>query len=762
MIPSALRTLSCLGLVGWVLAAPVMAQVEERLHIQSTKEGHAIPLGWLNANKSTPIELRGADARATLKLPIANRIAIDEARLELVYTQSVSLLPRSQLAVTLDERVLAQLPAKAEQPDLAARISLPAESLKPGFRDLGFRASQHYTNECEDPSAPELYTQVDATHSWLRLKTHLRPVTASLARLGDIFDKRLWLEHYPLQLLLPQGAMADKLLLEAAAQASQGIAGMLDFMPMTVRVGEITPTDGAGEQRRFPGLRLQEDGFDAILLGTRGQLQGLVHPDILARIKEGYIGLFASDQDPTRAILLVSGTTSEEVLRAATVLNLPGIAWPDRMDAVISELKLDQGYNRSLLPQSDKAWTTFANMGFKTTTMKGMYPPPAQLEFWAYRELLDPANRYIEAELNFAYGAGFDKKSALNVLLNDQFVQALPLQDKHGDQVWGAKVKIPTVSLVPGKNTLKFLPSVIGEDVGGACTPIFTENLYVTVFEDSRIELPPIADFMGIPDLSLLAKTGLPYTRKADGLGTALWLADLQPSTVGSALTLLAKLRQVHQLPLTGLRLVTKEAELSGLEGLLVVGDVQHLPAFIQEEMISFLPGQRWQTVQLGSFQRIDLDHGIRRWLKHPTEPLARQAKTSQPAMAGVSLREGLGESVAMVQYTSNKLGIPITVLTAASPERLHAGSMMLSEHRYWNAMAGSATLWDQRGEAVTQALPVTHDYIGEHPAVSPVSYLLSDRPWLAVLVSLSLVLLVSVLTWWLLKQRARRLKLEE
>lgn len=737
------------------------AQALQPLRVEQVEGEYRIPLGWLNNQRQAPIELRGAESRHTLNLPISPRLAIQEAKVEMMYTNSISLTPRSQLALTLNDRVLAQLPVKAEQPDHAARITLPVAGLTPSYREIGFRAAQHYTNECEDPSAPELYSQIDAVQSQLRVKATRQALAPSLARLGDIFDRRLWLDRYALQILLPPQAMQQEELRKAAAQISQSIASVFDYLPVSVQLQELKPSAAPeGSAKRFPGINLSEESWDAILLGTRDQLANFLSAEQAARIKSGYLGIFRSDQDPTRYILVVSGTTPAQVREAATLLNLPGLALPDREDILLSELQLEQGYKRMQPQQIEKGWISFTQLGFHTTSMKGMYPPPARLEFWAFREMLDPARPFIELQLNFAYGAGFDKKSALNVLLNGQFVQALPMQEKHGDQVFRAKVKLPTVGLRPGMNELSFEASVIGEDVGGACQPIFTDNLRVTIFEDSRIELPPISDYMRLPDLGLFGKTVLPYTRMADGQGVGVMLSDFSPATVSSALTLLGKLRQVHKAPLTSLRILTPADDVKGLEGLIVIGPMDALPETIRTGMTAFLPRQRWQTLPVGSKSEADLVTGAKRWVSNPLTPLVQLSEVNTPAVAEVILSEGLGRSAALVQYVADD-GLPVTVLTAADQSHLAAGTARLVEHSTWGALGGTAMLWSMDGEAIAKAEPIQHSFIGDAPSVSPMSYLLSDRPWLAAVVSGGLVTLLALLTWWLLRQRARRLNMD-
>ena len=722
---------------------------------------YRIPLGLLNGGDRGPIELIGADARKNVSLPVPQRLAIKDVKLEMVYTNSISLIPRSQLAVTLDDRVIAQLPIKAHQPDNAVRISFPLDGFSAGYHEIGFRAAQHYTLECEDPTAPELYSQVDAVHSVLHIKTSRRPITPSLARLPDIFDRRLWLTSYTLELMVPRGALGqDEDLRQAAAQVSQSIAAIFDYLPVSVRINELSPQPStpAGARPRFPGVQLPDQAWDGVLLGTRDQLASFVSPDIIANIKEGYIGLFQSDQDPTRSILVISGITPAQVRQAATMLNLPGVALPDRADVSVSKLQMDQGYQRTQPLEDEKGWTNFANLGFKTATLQGMFPPPARLEFWFSREMLDPAEPFIDLELNFAYGAGFDKKSGLNIILNDEFIKALPMQDPHGEQFFKYKIKIPSVSLRPGSNELRFVPTMIGVDLGGACTPIYTQNLLVSIFEDSRLKLPPVADYMSLPDLGLLGRTGLPYTRAADGQGVGVMVADMEPATLSSALSLIAKLRQVNKAPLTSLRFLSSSDKLDGLDGLIVVGLARALPEAIRKEMTAFMPNQRWQAFNLGSYRTTDVGSGIMQWINQPQTPLVQLTSVTKDATAELTLSEGLGASAALVQYVSPSSGVPVTVLTAAQAQYLQEGTQRLVEHSTWGAMNGSAMLWTMDGKTAAVAHPAMRVFIGEKSAISPVSQVFASRPWMAILITLLVILLAATLSWWLLRQRARRL----
>ncbi len=709
-----------------------------------------------------PIELRGADARSTLSLPIPARLEIHGAELDLRYTNSISLLPRSQLAVSLDERILAQLPLRAEQPDNNARLRLPVERLPSGYHNLGFRAAQHYTNQCEDGSAPELLSQIDVENSALRLWASRRPVTPSLARLNEIFDPRLWLRHFPLSVV---SASPD--LLQAENLAVQGVALRLDFIPPHVEYlplnrGAQANESAGGVFRREPVSRLAHSDF--LLIGTREQLAEVLSAQALDKIQGAYLGVYRLDSDPSRAVIVLSGLTQSEVEQAARLFALESIALPDRQDIQIAHLDIPKSYNRLIGNPTqngvdENGWISFSRLDFSSTTLKGMYPRPAELSFHAFSEMFDPRERTLEAQINLAYGAGFDKKSALNILLNGQFIQAIHLDKPHGDQLWRVKVNIPIAQLLAGRNVLSFAPSMIGQDVGGECRPIFTENLYLSIMDDSRIALPSGGGFLRLPDLSLLARTALPYAKPGDGSGSALLVAGDDDATHGAALTLLGKLAQVNKMALTGLRAAASMDALGSAENLLIVGDPEQLPAALRHEILTFMPKLHWQTLALGTQTRAAAPN-LQNILSNPSQnPFSTQQ--SVVVSAELQLNNDLGQSAAVVQLQSASAGGTLTLFSASNAQNLQTAMQTLVGFDTWGALNGNGMLWGMDGQPLAFSFPVRHHFVGEISPTTRTSLILTERPALLIGLALGIILLTSLVTWLALRRRARRLKLE-
>lgn len=149
-----------------------------------------IPLADLGGRPGA-IRLTRLDGASMLSIPLSRRENIKAATLHLVTTNSIALNNRSQLVVRLNGHSIAQLQLSARQPETTADIRLPVEILKPGYNQLVFRVAQHsQDSQCEDPNAPELWTEIDTTQSTLRLQSELKPATPVLADLNDLFDPK--------------------------------------------------------------------------------------------------------------------------------------------------------------------------------------------------------------------------------------------------------------------------------------------------------------------------------------------------------------------------------------------------------------------------------------------------------------------------------------------------------------------------------------------------------------------------------------------
>jgi hypothetical protein len=172
--------------------------------------------------------------------------------------------------------------------------------------------------------------------------------------------------------------------------------------------------------------------------------------------------------------------------------------------------------------------------------------------------------------------------------------------------------------------------------------------------------------------------------------------------------------------------------------------------------MKAFMPKQRWQSIRLGSYQGMD-PNGLLAWFSQKVG--LDLPSTRKPAKAEVVLSEGLGESVALVQYVSPSMDMPVSVLTAVSDQGLQAGVEGLIEHALWGAMQGSAMMWTLDGEIVATAQPTQRTVVGNRYSMLAIIHTAANHPWILIAVTLAMILSTATLSWWLLRRRARRLQ---
>lgn len=673
-----------------------------------------------------PIDLRNAQNEYQLSLPIASRMDIRKATLHLVANNSMSLLaPRSQLVIRLDGVVVGQIPLDPKLPQIQATIGLPADLLKPGYRRLTFAVAQHYTNECEDPSAAELWTQIDSARSWIELQGGLRGWRPTLAQLPDVFDPKVW---GPAQLTVITPQTIDPAVLRWGSLAAQAVALQLGYAPLTVR--QFTPVIDAQSDALLRIDTHNIDG-DAVIVGTAKQIAPWLAPEIAQQITGPYLGIVPVNTAATRFAVIASGRDAAEVDRALLAMASLQFPYPDAMHTLVQQVKpavLGKYAGAKLLQPN--ARIRFADLGLTTSTFKGMYGRET-LEFSLPPDLWAPENAYVHLKLHFAYGAGLREDSVVNVFINDQFQAAIPLNSPSGGVYQAYDLAIPLVSFKPGANQIRFEPAMMPL-VTGKCLAINMQNLQFTLFADSQIEIPNAAHLTSLPNLSLLARTGFPYTAPAQGGGVALRIATPSRSEAATAWTLLAKLAQIQRIALTDVIFGVGTTDLPRDRDLIVVGAADRIPSHVLDKAPLRLGTSSQAPYPVAALPpgpgEISWFEQFTRWLRTVFQ------LTPQPAAAQVTwiTQQGrdLGAKGVLMQYASPANGKRvITVLAAANDAYLLTQTDALVQPGVWARLQGDLVLWREDREFATQQVGSSFT-VGNAGWTVKFGYLLSRHPW--------------------------------
>jgi len=238
-----------------------------------------------------------------------------------------------------------------------------------------------------------------------------------------------------------------------------------------------------------------------------------------------------------------------------------------------------------------------------------------------------------------------------------------------------------------------------------------------------------------------------------------LTLLDEHDATQSAALTLVGKLAQVNKAPLSAL-LVGGQENLTGSSqrpNQVLIGSPQNMPTMLQQEVVAFLPKMHWQTLTVGSRENI-VQASLTDWLNNLGQsPLAM--KQTQLVTSELSLASDLGQSNAVAQFQSEHTGGSVTLFSAANPEQLQRGINQLVLFSTWGALNGNGMIWGPSGEPVAFSFPTQHSFVGNIPTGTLISLLLSDHPWLLIVLALGFILLLTLVTWMLLRRRAQKIK---
>lgn len=707
-----------------------------------------------------PIVLRRANAQHALYFPVSNRLNVTEAELRLKFTNSISLLQdRSQIRVKLNDITVSQLALRPDQSQVDVVIKLPAELLRPGFNNLTLWVAQHYTLECEDPGAPELWTEIDTYNSELKLIGELQPIDALLSELEYVMGPAVG-NPQQYRILLPEAQEEKHLATGALVAEAIGLRHFYRSPLFNSGVAKSLSqpayyTDD--ESNVLPGMDLSElSGSDNILIGTRDELAPYLKSSIKSEINDAFLGLYPLAADPRYFVMVVSGTTTEEVQRAASALSFLNFPFTDATSSLIKETEIPtrSRFGRKNFVNTDHTYT-LEELGMTTSTVQGPGYHQLDLMFDLPPDFYAAEDAVVELGLDFTYGAQLRSDSVLNVMLNDTFERVISLDDPKGSVYKGYTLRLPLRSFKPGRNHIRFEPSLI-PSVGGECIAVNGRNLMFTLYGSSTLKLPYATQYAALPDLKLFAESVFPYRRRGEQEPMAISLLTRDHETIASAWTLLAKLAQVADGPLMNIE----------------IG--YNLPQDDREQIVLATYDKLDQDFMRNASLQLDGDNvypypvsddvaGLKNTRQKVGEIFNKptnQTPTDLPATRVARMTQSVvPQSHGLVTSFLSPYGTErmITVFAADSGEKLHKYMKALVQPSLWTKLSGDVALWsDEPRTIVTQTVSDKY-FVGDASARDQMRYHVSKSPWWWILGVFVLIILLAWITRILLRRRFDR-----
>lgn len=721
-----------LSLAG-ISAGQTQDAVEET--VDDTKT-FSFPLKEFRASSGN-IQLENARGRDDVYYAISPRLRVEDISLHLDFVNSISLVEhRSQLRVLNNGVVVAQFALDPKRPNVTAEVTIPLRLVKPGFNQLSFEVAQHYTEDCEDPTAPELWTNINTTLSTLTFTGSVQALDYSLAQLDEIISPSVGgAQEF---MVLSASSETDTEHLNWAVTMVQALALRLDYIMPVLSFGYASEGPAAGddeevvEHRYFPGLDIDAlEGRSGLFYGTRDELAPFASEEILDAIDGSFLGIYPLDEKEGTFALIISGQTADEVHLAARSFAIKNFPFIDDTHMTIDDVVIPADaeiFQREYL-QPESAYR-FTDLNFRSVTMGADAEQAGTLNVEMPADFYVKESDNVELSLDFSYGAGFRSDSVVNIYLNGQFIRAIALDSPIGATFRDYDIQIPARTFIPGANQILFRP-VFYSPFGGACIPPAQDNLVLTISGSSEIRMPGGERYTHQPNFESFHRTGFPYSAEGFGRDTAFLFAANDAHTIAAGLTLLAKLTQVSGFGYynmwTGFELPEEHRNghviVVGANDSIASDFLEGAPADLSDSKRLPYPTSvaASDPVRLSDFWS-DFDTAFDRGQGN------RNVETTDPIVS--NQKGSLGRNGVLMAFESPfEANKTMTILTAATPEVLARQVDDLVSPAKWSQLNGDIAVWSDVRDFVSTQRASELYFIGSISKMEFFRYHLSRNP---------------------------------
>ena len=681
------------------------------------------------------VNLRGVEGARTLSFQIRSDEVVVAAKLRFAYDYSPALIPElSHLQVFFNDR-LAGLEALPKDKGLGNTREI---NLDPRWfgenNNLGFKLIGHYTRQCEDPFHSSLWLTLSDLG---RLELTLAPVSGKndLKTLpAPFFDKH---DNNPLKLPFVFAGTPSLGTIKAAGVVASWFG---------IQAGNR----GA----KFPVLLNALPDGNAVVFMRGG--------DEIAGIKgaaASTISIQAHPANPFAKLLLVTGSTDEELARAARAIALIS---PTLTGQIVTVTKAVESAPRK--PYDAPAWIPTDRpvrlgelMRPEELRVQGYYPEVIRLNYRVSPDVFTWRTPGVPFKLKYrATRLPLHKNSSLNVSLNANFIQTLALNELDGKTLEAERLSQTGAAKTGPKEELLFVPPYAGGgrdqlqlgyffDVikQGECMSMPPDNLQASIDPESTLDFSGFPHYVALPNLAYFANIGFPFTRMADLSETAVVLPE-RPNAdeLGVYLTLMGRMGEFTAYPALRHAVISAiDIDKMAARDLIVIGSANSQS--LMAKWADYLP-----MVQLNGERRVREPDAIWR----PTYRWEQQDVQESPAQKGSLNLTGLGSFAALMAFESPlKAARSVVFIHADKASDLRKISDALIDPDQSAAIQGDFSVVDDKNVNHTK-VSATY-YLGSLPSLSKVRWFFSDQPLLLGLIGLLICILAAALVYRALRR---------
>lgn len=426
---------------------------------------------------------------------------------------------RSHLTVSVNDHPIGTIRLNIDNAgNASADFAVPRKLLN-DFNQLGLDVNQHYTDDCEDPFDPALWTRIRKTSS-ISFTYERNKVEGELLNWPyPVFDK---LGYGPTAITLVTPTSPSRETVDALGTIGFAVGRLADYR----EISSFDPVQSASEATT-----------PAAIIGTIAEVPEALALTGLTSLAEdqGVVAIVPNPSDPTLPVLIIAGGGPEGLRRAAAA-----ISGQDRyqvLSGAVSVINQVTDANppptrQNPLPAPPAAKFSFADLGVKGETVRGYYPAtvrvPLKLEGDA---LVRPGGGTVR--IDYAYAAQLDSRlSAMEIRVAGLTVRSVPLDKESGESAASVAIPLPAELLTPDAN-IDIVFHLFPRDFD-QCERVSDKQIWGTVFASSTLEIAR-DHVVEMPDLGLLRYGNFPLTLLAPGGGTVAVLPDAPDGRAASA-----------------------------------------------------------------------------------------------------------------------------------------------------------------------------------------------------------------------------------
>ncbi|WP_460177928.1 cellulose biosynthesis cyclic di-GMP-binding regulatory protein BcsB [Thermodesulfovibrio hydrogeniphilus] len=685
-----------------------------------------------------PVTLKGISNSYSLKLPFPERWNITSAELELEIINSISLIEnRSQLSIWFNNKPIGQVRLSNKLPEGKMKIKIPVNLIKPIYNELVFKVAQHSQEFCEDPAAEELWTTLFFDRAVLNIDYTQKEIPMLLSSIDEfLFDDKIF-PSYAVNLVVEN--FNDENILSAMKTAS-AIALRLKYRPVQFQIGKEIKND-----------------MDNVIIGTNQFTRKLLGE----RITADGISILSHPQGQKYAVVALSSDDRKKLnylIESFSFIDFRFIKMPAIKVETISNYTSKKSPMTNFL-QLGKVYL-FKELGYKTRMLKGIYAGSVDLEFNMPSEAFLKPNDFLTILLNFSYGSGMRPSSMINISVNGKFIQPISLDNSKGGYIKDYVIKIPMTDFKKGYNKISFIP-VLTPQSQDPCAFVQTENLLLTIFDDSKIVVPNVDRWVAMPDLKLLFANGFPFIKTTNN---ALVLLEKSESEISSALNLIGALTQKAESPFVNINIISNPDKIDG--NALIIGNFEKLP----EKIKSKVPFKNSEGYVLSN-ALTDTKRKLKSWEYRAiqlfskilpvdfSEEFLRYDIQGEREIANFSGFMDKNWALLTEIESPWKNGKTILILTSYDHETLKKSSYLLINPSVQALVDGNTVLLNPEADIESEKfkfiISAKHGdryYIGRLGMINSLSYFVYKHPYITIVTLLITFILFSFLLFKLLK----------